>query len=114
MGDWREWIDFALDQETVGTEAEQLEWIGREPRNAKPYYHLAQLRRMQWKVEEGLALLLHAVALEPGLADAHVALTEVYAVREDYRAAWRHARLGEAAGNRRGVELLERHQLPEN
>jgi hypothetical protein len=69
---------------------------------------------MQWKVEEGLALLLHAVALDPSLADAHVALTEVYAVREDYRAAWKHARLAEAAGNRRGVELLERHRLPEN
>jgi len=43
------------------------------------------------------------------LAEAQVALAEWYAVRQDYRAAWRHARLAEAAGDARAVESLRRH-----
>lgn len=113
MSIWRETIDFALDHETLAHEREQLEWIAREPANAHPYYHLAQLRRMQWKQDEGLALLLEAVRLDPGFGDAHVALTEIYAVRSDYNAAWRHARAAQTAGNSRGVELLERHGIPQ-
>jgi tetratricopeptide (TPR) repeat protein len=111
---WRELADFALDQETLQHEREQLEWIAREPANPRPYFHLAQLRRMQWKQDEGLALLLEAIRLDPAFGPAHAALTEVYAVREDYRAAWRHARLAEAAGDPAGVALLERHGIGEN
>lgn len=110
---WREIIDHALDEETVKAEAEQLEWIAREPENAKPYYHLAQIRRMQWKEDEGLALLLHAVHLDSSLAEAHAALAQMYAVRADYAAAWRHARAAEASGNGRGIELLLRHGIVE-
>lgn len=113
MSVWREVVDFALDQETVQAEAEQLAWIAREPGNGQPYYNLAQLRRMQYKQEEGLALLLHAVSLDPALADAHVALTEIYAVQGDVAAAWRHARQAAANGNAEGVALLERHQVAE-
>ncbi len=113
MSDWREWVDFALDQETLKTEAEQLAVLAADPHNANAYYALGQLRRMQYKPDEGLALLLHAVLLDPALAVAHVGLAELYAVREDYRAAWKHARLGEAHGNRRGVDLLERHRVAE-
>lgn len=113
MSIWRETIDFALDHETLAHEREQMEWIGREPANPRPYFHLAQLRRMQWKQDEGLALLLEAVRLDVTFADAHVALVEVYAVREDYAAAWRHARAAERAGNAKGVELLDRHAIPE-
>lgn len=108
---WRETIDFALDHETLAHEREQLEWIAREPANPRPYYHLAQLRRMQWKEDDGLGLLLHAVSLDASFADAHVALSEMYAVRGDYAAAWRHARSAEANGNPRGVELLARHGI---
>lgn len=113
MSLWRDASEFALDQETLQAESEQLAWIAREPGNAQPYFHLAQLRRMQYKPEEGLALLLHAVALDPALAPAHVALTEIYAVRDDARAAWRHARMAEGLGNNAGVALLVRHGVPE-
>jgi hypothetical protein len=37
----------------------------------------------------------------------------VYAVRADYPAAWRHARLAENNGNPRGVELLKRYGVEE-
>ena len=66
---------------------------------------------MQWNEEEGLALVLEAVRLDPGHAESHVCLTEIYAVKGDYAAAWRHARAAEASGEREGVELLERHKI---
>lgn len=113
MGMWRELIDFALDHETLKTEAEQMEQIAREPENPAPYYALGQLRRMQYKEDEGLALLLHAVRLDARYAPAHAALVEVYGVRGDYAAAWRHARAAEAQGEGRGVELLRRHGIAE-
>ncbi|MCS6951859.1 MAG: tetratricopeptide repeat protein [Bryobacterales bacterium] len=114
MGFWRkEVIEFALDYETRRQIDELLEWIAREPHNAQPYYQLAQWRRTQGRQEEALGLLLHAVRLEPGFARAHTALTEIYAVAGDSAAAWRHARQAERAGDRRGVELLMRHNVPE-
>jgi Tfp pilus assembly protein PilF len=113
MSLWREAAEFALDQETQEAEKEQLAWIEREPRNARPYFHLAQLRRMQYRQDEGLGLLLEAIRLDPQMADAHAALAEVYAVRGDYKAAWRHARLAEAAGEGRVIEMLQRHGIAE-
>lgn len=114
MGFWRkEVIESALDDETRRHIAEQTEWIGREPANPRPYYNLAQLYRMQRKQEEALGLLLQAVRLDGACADAHVALTEIYAVRQDYPAAWRHARAAERQGNPAGVLLLTRHKVPE-
>lgn len=113
MSLWNELIDHAMDKETLDAEREQLEWIAREPSNAKPYYHLAQLRRMQWKEDEGRALLLEAVRLDENFADAHVALAEMYAVSKHYGEAWRHARAAERSGNAQAIELLTRHRLPE-
>lgn len=114
MSFWRkEVIEFALDQETAAHIAEQSAWIAREPANPTPWYNLAQLYRIAFKQEEALALLLEAVRLDARYADAHVALSEMYAVREDYAAAWRHARLAEASGNARAVELLQKFGVPE-
>jgi hypothetical protein len=110
MSFWRkELIDFALDSETAAHLREQKEWIAREPGNARPWYNLAQLYRMQWKPNEAVALLLEAVRLDETFAAAHVALAEVYAVREDYAAAWTHARKAEQHGDARATELLRRH-----
>jgi len=112
--DWRkELINPALDDETNRQIEEQRAWIAREPANSRPYYHLAQLYRVAYRQEEALGLLLEAVRLDPALAEAHAALTEIYAVRADYPAAWRHARLAEQAGERRALELLERYGVPE-
>ena len=114
MGFWRKQvIDFALDYETRRHVEEQLEWIVREPSSPRPYYHLAQFCRTQQKQDQALALLLEAVDRDEHFAEAQVALTEVYAVRGDYKAAWRHARLAERDGDRKGVELLGRHNIEE-
>jgi tetratricopeptide (TPR) repeat protein len=115
VGFWRKQvIETALDHETAQHVREQLEWIAREPGNARPYYHLAQLYRMQWKQDDALALLLEAVHLDPALGEAHVALAEIYAVRADYAAAWRHARKAERHGHPQAIELLTRHGICES
>ena len=112
MSFWRkEVIQPALDDETRRHIAEQREWIAREPLNAKPYYHLAQLYRMDGRQEEALGLLLEAVRLDSGFADAHAALAEVYVVREDYAAAWRHALAAEKGGNPKPAEMLRRYGI---
>ncbi len=114
MSFWRkEVVAFALDAETRRHMEEQRAWIEREPANALPYCHLAQLYRMEGRQEEAVGLLLEAVRLDARMAAAHVALAEVYAVREDYRAAWHHARLAGESGDSSAVELLKRYGVAE-
>ena len=110
MSFWRkEVIDFALDHETRLHMEEQLTWIAREPANARPYCHLAQLYRMNGKPDEARGLLLEAVRLDDTFAEAHASLAELYAIRGDYDAAWKHARAAEANGDSRALELLKRY-----
>jgi cytochrome c-type biogenesis protein CcmH/NrfG len=111
---WREEIvEFALDHETRKHMEEQVAWIEREPGNAQPYYALAQFYRMNGKQDHALGLLLEAVRLNPQHGEAHASLCEVYAIRGDHRAAWRHARAAQTLGQTRGVELLTRHAIAE-
>ena len=114
MSLWRkEVIEFALDHETLRHIEEQRAHIAREPSNPRPYHNLAQLYRIQNRQDEALGLLLEAVRLDDAYGEAHLALAEIYAVRNDAPAAWRHARAAERAGNQRAVELLRRHRVPE-
>jgi tetratricopeptide (TPR) repeat protein len=114
MSFWRrEVIDFALDHQTRRQMEEQIAWIRREPANPRPYCHLAQFYRMNGRPDEALGLLLEAVRLDPEFGDAHAVLAEIYAVRGDYPAAWRHARTAGRNGEARAVEMLRRHGIPE-
>lgn len=114
MSFWRkELIDFALDHETRKHMEEQISWIEREPGAPQPYYALAQFYRISGNSDYALGLLLEAVRLNPEMAEAHASLCEIYAVRGDGNAAWRHARLAERLGVVRGVEMLNRHGVPE-
>lgn len=114
MGFWKKQvIDFALDHETARHIEEQRSWIAREPANPRPYCNLAQLYRMENRQDEALGLLLEAVRLDSGFAPAHASLAEIYAVRADYPAAWRHARLASAGGDLRAAEMLQRHGIAE-
>jgi lipopolysaccharide biosynthesis regulator YciM len=110
MSFWRkEVIDFALDHETQRHLDEQLAWIAREPSNAQPYCNLAQLYRMNGRQDDALGLLLESVRLDEKCAEAHASLGEIYAIRGDTDAAWKHARLAEENGEPRVVELLRRY-----
>jgi cytochrome c-type biogenesis protein CcmH/NrfG len=112
MGFWRkEVIDFALDHETRRHMEEQIAWIARDPADARPYFHLAQIYRMNGKSEEALGLLLEAVRLDPRHAEAHASLAEVYTIRGDYPAAHRHAGIARENGVPRAAEMLKRHRV---
>ena len=114
MSFWRdEVVEFAMDHETRLHMEEQLAWIAREPANAKPYFHLAQFYRMNQKPDQALGLLLEAVRLDETFAEAQAALAEMYVVRGDSKAAWRHASAAENNGVNRAVELLVRYSVPE-
>jgi len=114
MGFWRkDVVEFALDEQTGRAIDEQLRWIAAEPSNPAPYANLARLYRSQGHQDRALALLLESVRIDPGHAPAHQALCEIYAVRGDYPAAWRHARLAEKGGNPAGVLMLNRHAIAE-
>jgi tetratricopeptide (TPR) repeat protein len=114
MSFWRkEVVNFALSHETRLHLDEQLAWIDREPGNAVPYYNLAQLYRIESRPEEALGLLLEAVRLQPDYAAAQAALAEIYVVRADYPAAWRHARAAELGGLTSAADLLKRYGVPE-
>lgn len=111
MNFWRkEVIDFALDHDTIKHMDEQREWIAREPTNAKPYYHLAQLYRVAFKQDEALGLLFEAIRLDPALADAHASLAEIYITRADDAAAWRHAQIASDLGDPSVLELLRKYE----
>jgi tetratricopeptide (TPR) repeat protein len=107
---WRkEVIDFALDRETQAAIDEQRAWILREPANACPYYHLAQLYRVAFKTDEARGLQLEAIRLDPNYGEAHASLAEMYVMLDQFDAARDHARLAEANGVPRAMEMLRRH-----
>jgi tetratricopeptide (TPR) repeat protein len=111
---WRkEVIQPSLDAETKLQVQEQRKWIEREPENPRPYLNLAQLFRMEGRGDEALGLMLQSIQLDPAFNPAHVALAEIYAVRGDYKAAWRHARQAQKGGEPKAVAFLLRHSVPE-
>lgn len=114
MSFWRkEVIQPALDAETKLQTTEQLKWIEREPKNPRPYLNLAELYRMEGRGDEALGLMLQSIKLDPAFTAGHVALAEIYSVRADYPAAWKHARLAQEYGEPRAVAFLLRHAVPE-
>jgi cytochrome c-type biogenesis protein CcmH/NrfG len=109
---WRkEVIQPALQDETARQMAEQRAWIEREPANPRPYHQLAQFYRIEGRQEEALGLLLEAVRLDASFAAAHVSLAEIYAVRADYAAAWRHAECAQKNGDGSAADLLRRYGI---
>ena len=59
--------------------------------------------------DDGARAAARSRAPGASIADAHVSLAEIYAIRGDYPAAWRHARAAEQNGNPQAVELLTRY-----
>ncbi len=114
MSFWRdEVIGFALDHQTRLEIEAQREWIAREPTNPRPYCNLARLYRICARQDEALGLLLEAVRLDPGHAPSHVSLSEIYVLRADYGAAWKHARAARDLGDPSAADLLNRYSVAE-
>ena len=100
-----------LGAETERHIAEQQAALEKNPEWAEGYYHLAQLYRVHhYRQDEAKRLLLLALEKKPSLADAHVALGEIYIAEGDLEAARRHAEFAAQLGNGRLREQMRRHQ----
>ena len=106
---FRQVADQMLDAETEKHIAEQKAALAANPEWAEGYYHLAQLYRVQQKPHEAKQQLLIALEKEPGLADAHVALGEIYIGEWDLARAREYAEYAAKLGNGRLLEQMERH-----
>ncbi len=106
---FRRVADEALDDETSRQIAEQRRAIEQNPEWAEGYYHLAQLLRVQHKRSEAKQQLLTALEKKPTLAEAHIALGEIYVAESDFDRARVHAEFAAACGNSRLLEQMKRH-----
>ncbi|MGI9101343.1 MAG: hypothetical protein ACR2IF_02760 [Terriglobales bacterium] len=106
---FRRVADQMLDGDTAAHIAEQQRALAQNPDWAEGYYHLAQLLRVQHKRDEAKQHLLTALEKKPTLADAHVALGEIYLSESDFDRARVHAEFAAACGNPRLLEQLQRH-----
>ena len=89
--------------------AEQQRAIEQNPDWAEGYYHLAQLLARAAQARRSQAHLLIALEKKPTLADAHVALGEIYIAEGDLDRARVHAEFAAACGNPRLLEQMQRH-----
>ncbi len=106
---FRRVADHALDTETEKHIDEQRAALAANPGWAEGYYHLAQLYRLQQKLDEAKRHLLMALERKPALAEAHIALGEIYIVEGDMESAREHARFAAALGNGRLLDQMRRH-----
>jgi len=110
---FRRVADSMLDHETASQIAEQERALEQHPDWAEGHYHLAQLLRVQSKRDEAKRHLLIALEKKPSLADAHVALGEIYIAEGDLRRAREHAEYAAQFGNGRLLEQMERYSNEE-
>ncbi len=106
---FRRVADQALDDETTKQIAEQQAALAANPEWAEGYYHLAQLYRVQQKPREAKRQLLIALEKKPAMAEAHLALGEIYIAEGDLESARVHAQFAAALGNPRLLEQMKRH-----
>lgn len=107
---FRRITDEMLDADTAAQIAEQQRAIEQNPDWAEGYYHLAQLLRVQHKRDEAKRHLLIALEKKPTLADAHVALGEIFIAEGDLDRARVHAEFAAACGNSRLLDQMKRNQ----
>src|SRR5689334_5110724 len=100
-----------LDHDTAVQVAEQEQALARNPDWAEGHYHLAQLLRVQHRRDDAKRHLLIALEKKPSLADAHIALGEIYIAEGDLARARDHAEYAAQFGNARLREQLSRNNL---
>src|SRR5919205_1812077 len=96
----RDALNAVLAADTERHIAEQQAALARDPQWAEGHYHLAQLYRVQHdRRDDAKRELLLAIELKPSLADAHIALGEIYIVEGDLTRAREHAEYAAQFGN---------------
>jgi tetratricopeptide (TPR) repeat protein len=98
-----------LDAETAKHIAEQKAALEQNPEWAEGHYHLAQLYRVQQRPTDAKRELLIALEMKPLLAEAHLALGEIYIREGDLERAREHAQIAAQLGNGRLSDQLKRH-----
>ncbi len=108
---FRQVADSMLDHDTAAQVAEQERALERNPDWAEGHYHLAQLLRVQQRRDEAKRQLLIALEKKPSLAEAHIALGEIYLAENDLERAREHAHYAAQFGNPRLREQFSRNKL---
>ncbi len=106
---FRQVADTMLDSDTEAHIAEQRAGIEANPEWAEGYYHLAQLLRVQQNWLEAKRNLLIALEKKPLLADAHIALAEIYLSEGADAKAREHAEIASQLGKDRLLDQMKRH-----
>ena len=105
----KEVIEPALDEETERHIREQQAAIEADPAAAKPHHNLGALYRLQGKTAQAEEQFRKALSLDPNSAESYVELGQMCVVREDYQAAWLHAKAAAKLGDSQLLKLLERY-----
>ncbi|HWR13943.1 MAG TPA: tetratricopeptide repeat protein [Terriglobales bacterium] len=106
---FRNVMDDMLDAETARHIAEQKAAVDANPSWAEGHYHLAQLYRIQQRAQDAKRELLIALEMKPLLAEAHMALGEIYISEGDLDKAREHAEIAAQLGNGRLRDQLSRY-----
>lgn len=104
-------MDDMLDNETAQHIAEQKAALEAHPEWAEGHYHLAQLYRVQQRPQDAKRELLTALDKKPLLADAHLALGEIYIAEGDLDKAREHAQIAAQLGAGRLLDQLKKYDF---
>jgi tetratricopeptide (TPR) repeat protein len=104
-------FDDMLDAETAKHIAEQKAALDANPEWAEGHYHLAQLYRVQQRPQDAKKELLIALEMKPLLADAHLALGEIYITEGDLERAREHAQIAAQLGSGRLLDQLKKYEI---
>jgi len=108
---FRRVADDMLDAETAKHIAEQKAALEAHPEWAEGHYHLAQLYRVQQRPLDAKRELLIALEKKPLLAEAHLALGEIYISEGDLDKAREHAQIAAQLGNGRLLDQLQKYHF---
>ncbi len=108
---FRRVADDMLDAETARHIDEQKAALEAHPEWAEGHYHLAQLYRVQQRPLDAKRELLIALEKKPLLAEAHLALGEIYISEGDLDKAREHAQIAAQLGSGRLLDQLKKYDF---
>ncbi len=108
---FRRVADDMLDAETARHIDEQKAALEAHPEWAEGHYHLAQLYRVQQRPLDAKRELLIALEKKPLLAEAHLALGEIYISEGDLDKAREHAQIAAQLGSGRLLDQLRKYDF---
>jgi tetratricopeptide (TPR) repeat protein len=108
---YRSVMNDMLDNETAQNIAEQKAALEAYPDWAEGHYHLAQLYRVQQRPLDAKRELLTALDMKPLLAEAHLALGEIFISEGDLDKAREHAQIAAQLGSGRLLDQMKKYSF---